>query len=83
MMNDFKKANASLTHAKIVNEYENKMRALEREIERLNAYKEKTENARYLVNSRIYSLRNSLKRKPNEIKQERLELLLDIQEELK
>ena len=82
-MNDFKRANTSLTHAQIVNEYESKVRALERDNERLNAYKDKVEKTRYLVNSRIYSLRNSLKRKPNEIKQSQLELLLDIQEELK
>ncbi len=82
-MNQFKKENASLTHAQIVNEYEDRVRALEREIERLNAYRDRVENARYLVNSRVYSLRNSLKRKPNEIKQAQLELLRDIQEELK
>ena len=83
MMNSFKQANNALTHAQIVNEYEDKVRALEREIERLNAYRDRVENARYLANSRIYSLRNSLKRKPNEIKQAQLELLLDIQEALK
>ena len=83
MLNNFKRANNALTHAKIVNEYENKVWSLKRDNERLNAYKDKVEKTRYLVNSRIYSLRNSLKRKPNEIKQSQLELLLDIQEELK
>ena len=82
-MNDFKRANNTLTHAKIVNEYENKVQTLERDNERLNAYRDRVENARYLVNSRIFSLRNSLKRKPNEIKQAQLELCLDIREALK
>ena len=82
MLNDFKEANYSLTHAETVNKYENKVRALERDNERLNADRDRVENARYLVNSRIFSLRNSLKRKPNEIKQAQLELLRDIQEEL-
>ena len=35
-MNDFKKANASLTHAQIVNEYEDKVWSLKRENKRLN-----------------------------------------------
>ncbi len=83
MMDSFKRANNALTHAQIINEYEDKVRALERDNERLNAYRDRVENARYLVNSRIFSLRNSLKRKPNEIKQAQLELLRDIQEELK
>lgn len=82
-MNDFKKANASLTHAKIVNKYEDKVRALEREIERLNAYKEKTERTKYALKTRISSLRKALKEKPDKIKQARLELCLDIREELK
>ena len=86
-MNDFKRANASLTHAKIVNEYESKVRALERENERLRAdndvLRTKVENTRYFVNSRIYSLKGSLKKEPNKIKQAQLELCLDIQEELK
>ena len=82
-MDDFKKANASLTHAQIVNEYENKVRALERENERLNAYKEKTESVRYALKIRIFSLRKALEKKPDKIKQAQLELCLDIREELK
>lgn len=83
MMNSFKRANASLTHAKIVNEYEGKVRTLEREIERLNAYKHRVENARYTLNTRIFSLRKSLEKKPDKVKQAQLELCLDIREELK
>ena len=82
-MNSFKRANASLTHAKIVNEYEGKVRTLEREIERLNAYKHRVENARYTLNTRIFSLRKSLEKKPDKVKQAQLELCLDIREELK
>ena len=82
-MNSFKRANASLTHAKIVNEYENKVRALERDNERLNAYKHKVENARYTLNTRIFSLRKSLEKKPDKVKQAQLELCLDIREELR
>ena len=86
-MNDFKRANASLTHAKIVNEYESKVRYLEREIVRLKAdndiLRSKVENTKYFVNSRIYSLKGSLKKEPNKIKQAQLELCLDIREELK
>ena len=82
-MNDFKRANTSLTHAQIVNEYEDKVLTLERENERLNAYKEKVENARYALNTRIFSLRKSLEKKPDKIKQAQLELCLDIREEMK
>ena len=82
-MNNFKKANTSLTHAKIVNEYENKVRALERDNERLNAYSEKVENAKYALRIKISSLRKALKQKPDKIKQAQLELCLDIREELK
>ena len=46
MMNSFKRANASLTHAKIVNEYENEVWSLKRENKRLNAYKEKLEKSK-------------------------------------
>ena len=86
-MNGFKKANASLTHAQIINEYESKVRALEREIVRLKAdndiLRSKVENTKYFLNSRIYSLKGSLKKEPNKIKQAQLELCLDIREELK
>lgn len=82
-MNSFKRANASLTHAKIVNEYENKVRALERDNERLNAYKQKAEYARYGLRIKISSLRKALEKKPDKIKQAQLELCLDIREALK
>ena len=82
-MNDFKRANNALTHAQIVNEYESKVRALERDNERLNAYKHKVENARYTLNTRIFSLRKSLEKKPDKVKQAQLELCLDIREALK
>ena len=87
MMNSFKRANNALTHAKIVNEYEDKVRALERENERLrednDVLRTKVENTRYFVNSRIYSLKGSLKKEPDRIKRAQLELCLDVQEELK
>lgn len=86
-MNSFKKANTSLTHTQIINEYENKLQILEREIEHLNAHNDmlryKVENTKYFVNSRIYSLKNSLNKEPDRIKQAQLELCLDVQEELK
>ena len=82
-MNGFKKANASLTHAQIVNEYENKVWSLKRENKRLNAYKEKLEKARYALKIQIYSLEKSLDKKPDKIKQAQLELCLDIREGLK
>ena len=83
MVNSFKRANASLTHAQIINEYEDKVRALERDNERLNAYKEKLENAKYALRIKISSLRKALKQKPDKIKQAQLELCLDIREALK
>ena len=83
MMNDFKRANNTLTHAKIVNEYENKVHTLEREIERLNAYNEKVENAKYALRIKISSLRKALEKKPDKTKQAQLELCLDIREALK
>ena len=82
-MNDFKRANNTLTHAKIVNEYENKVLTLERENERLNVYKEKTESAKYALRIQISSLRKALQKKPDKIKQAQLELCLDIREALK
>ena len=82
-MNDFKRANASLTHAKIVNEYENEVWSLRRENKRLNAYKEKMEKARYALKIQIYSLEKSLDKKPDKIKQAQLELLTELREELK
>ena len=86
-MNDFKRANNALTHAQIINEYEDKVRALEREIVRLKAdndiLRSKVENTKYFLNSRIYSLKGSLKKELNKIKQAQLELCLDIREALK
>ena len=82
-MNSFKRANNALTHAQIINEYEDKVRALERENERLNAYKEKVENAKYAIRIKISSLRKALEKNPDKIKLAQLELLLDIREELK
>ena len=86
-MDTFKRANNHLTHAQIVNEYEDKVRALECENESLRAdndiLRTKVENTRYFVNSRIYSLKGSLKKEPDRIKQAQLELCLDVQEELK
>ena len=82
-MNDFKRANASLTHAKIVNEYENEVWSLRRENKRLNAYKDKLEKARYALKIQIYSLEKSLDKKPDKIKQAQLELLTELREELK
>ena len=86
-MNDFKRANASLTHAKIVNEYENKVRVLERDNERLRENNDKLrwkiEKTRYFVNNRMTSFKNSLKREPDETKQAQLNLCRDIQGELR
>ena len=82
-MNSFKRANNALTHAQIINEYEDKVRVLERENKRLNAYNEKVENAKYALRIKISSLRKALKQKPDKIKQAQLQSLLDIQEELK
>ena len=85
-MNDFKRANNHLTRVQIVSEYEDKVRALEREIERLKAYKDKQQSkvnkSRYYINNLISSLRTSLKREPDKNKQAQLELLRDLQEEL-
>ena len=83
MMNDFKRASNALTHAQIVSEYEDKVRALKRENERLRADNEKVENAKYALKIRIFSLRKSLDKSPDKIKQAQLELCLDIREELK
>lgn len=86
-MDNFKLANNHLTHAQIVNEYESKVHTLEREIERLRANNDKLhwkiEKTRYFVNSRIYSLKNSLKKEPDKIKQAQLELCRDVQGELR
>lgn len=82
-MNSFKRENNALTHAKIVNEYEDKVKTLEREIERLNSYKDKVEKARYALKIQIFSLRKSLEKKPDKTKQAQLELCLEIREELK
>ena len=86
-MNDFKKANASLTHAQIVNEYEDKVRALKRENERLKVYKDKQQSkvyiSRYYINNLISSLRMRLEIEPDTFKQELLELLTELREELK
>ena len=86
-MNSFKRANNHLTHVQIVSEYEDKLKELERRNERLNADNEtlrsKVENTRYFVNSRIYSLKGSLKKESDRIKQAQLELCRDIQEEMK
>lgn len=86
-MNDFKRANHALVYNKIVNECEDKVRYLEREIVRLKAdnyiLRSKVENTKYFVNSRIYSLKGSLKKEPDRVKRAQLELCLDVQEELK
>ena len=86
-MNDFKRANQALVYNKIVNECEDKVRYLEREIVRLKADNDilrlKVENTKYFLNSRIYSLKGSLKKEPNKIKQAQLELCRDIQGELR
>ena len=56
-MNDFKRANNALTHSQIINEYENKVRALERDNERLRENNDKLrwkiEKTRYFVNNQI------------------------------
>lgn len=86
-MNDFKRANQALVYNRIVNECDDKVRYLEREIVRLKAdndiLRSKVENTKYFVNSRIYSLKGSLKKEPDKIKQAQLELCSDIREELK
>ena len=86
-MNDFKRANHALVYNRIVNECEDKVRYLEREIVRLKAnndiLRSKVENTKYFLNSRIYSLKGSLKKEPDRVKRAQLELCLDVQEELK
>ena len=86
-MNDFKRANASLTHVKVVNEYESKVRALERDNERLRENNDKLrwkiEKTRYFVNNRMTSFKNSLKKEPDKTKQAQLKLCRDIQGELR
>ena len=86
-MNDFKIENKRLTHTQIVSDYESKLKDLKRDNERLRAYNDtlrtKIENTKYFVNSRIYSLKGSLKKEPDKIKQAQLELCRDVQEELK
>ena len=86
-MNDFKRANTSLTHAEIVNEYENKVRVLERDNERLRENNDKLrwkiEKTRYFVNNRMTSFKNSLKKEPDKTKQAQLKLCRDIQGELR
>ena len=86
-MNSFKRENNHLTHVQIVSEYEDKVRALERENERLRENNEKLrwkiEKTRYLVNNRMTSFKNSLKKEPYKTKQAQLKLCRDIQEELR
>ena len=86
-MNEFKIENKRLTHTQIVSDYESKLKDLKRDNERLRAYNDtlrtKIENTKYFVNSRIYSLKGSLKKEPDKIKQAQLELCRDVQEELK
>ena len=86
-MNDFKRANNALTHAQIINEYEDKVRALERDNERLRENNDKLrwkiEKTRYFVNNRMTSFKNSLNKEPNKIKQAQLKLCRDIQGELR
>ena len=86
-MNSFKRANNALTHEKIVNEYESKVRALERDNERLRENNDKlhskVEKVRYTIYNRIKSLEHALEKEPSKTKQIQLEMLLDLQEELK
>ena len=86
-MNDFKRANHALVYNRIVNEYEDKVRYLEREIVRLKADNDKLrwkiEKTRYFVNNRMTSFKNSLKKEPDKTKQAQLELCRDIQGELR
>ena len=86
-MNTFKQANNHLTHAKIVNEYEDKLRVLERDNERLRENNDKLrwkiEKTRYFVNNRMTSFKNSLKKEPDKTKQAQLKLCHDIQGELR
>ena len=86
-MNGFKRANNHITHAQIVNEYESKVRALERDNEHLRENNDKLrwkiEKTRYFLNNRMTSFKNSLKKEPNKIKQAQLELCRDVQGELR
>ena len=86
-MNTFKRANNHLTHVQIVSEYEDKMRALERDNERLRENNDKLrwkiEKTRYFLNNRMTSCKNSLKKEPDKIKHAQLELCRDIQGELR
>ena len=86
-MNDFKRANNALTQAQIINEYEDKVRALERDNERLRENNDKLrwkiEKTRYFVNNRMTSFKNSLKKEPDKTKQAQLELLTELREEFK
>ena len=86
-MSGFKQTNNHLTHAQIVNEYESKLKDLQRDNERLRENNEKLrwkiEKTRYFVNNRMTSFKNSLKKEPNKIKQAQLELCRDIQGELR
>ena len=86
-MNSFKRENNHLTHVQIVSEYEDKVRALERENERLRENNEKLrwkiEKTRYFVNNRMTSFKNSLKKEPDKTKQAQLKLCRDIQGELR
>ena len=86
-MNTFKQANNHLTHAQIVNEYESKVRALERDNERLKENNDKLrwkiEKTRYFINNRMTSFKNSLKKEPDKTKQAQLNLCRDIQGELR
>ena len=86
-MNSFKRANNALTHAQIIGEYESKVRALERDNERLRENNGKLhwkiEKTKYFVNNRMTSFKNSLKKEPDKTKQAQLELCRDIQGELR
>ena len=86
-MNTFKRENNHLTHVQIISEYEDKVRALERDNERLRENNDKLrwkiEKTRYFVNNRMTSFKNSLKKEPDKIKQAQLELCHDIQGELR
>ena len=65
-MNSFKRENNHLTHVQIVSEYEDKVRALERDNERLRENNDKLrwkiEKTRYFVNNRMASFKNKIGR---------------------
>ena len=86
-MNSFKRENNHITHVQIVSEYEDKVRALERDNERLRENNEKLrwkiEKTRYFLNNRMTSFKNSLKKEPDVTKQAQLKLCRDIQGELR